>query len=336
MQGYPLENNGEHGGVHPFCIGLITSSRRPLELVGNGQESVAKRRTAQRVSEILHALPRCLHRSQVPQHFSLQVIPRERTGWHDPPTLPLHGHTGRPDSRNRIILQIVQAHHGSPCDWGPRGVAHWAAWHWYVFVTGFTPHPMSHRRIRSPGKTSFLKFMLIWLLSDQQVVLLCNNRRVYLFYRDEVYSQPTSDGLWALPVHLTDPHHSIWALIDVDYQEHGPPITGDQVVWPIQASSPNPARWRSWHKQFGGAALWGMPLWSLKELNAGYAFSSFCRPSRGSSLTLLHLCNLRSLPLSPGYNKIRRCWKGASRSFMGQQPPKQAALKLTLYWRSST
>jgi len=35
---------------------------------------------------------------------------------------------------------------------------------------GPTPRLTSHRPIRSPGKSNFLKFMLAWLLLDGQVV----------------------------------------------------------------------------------------------------------------------------------------------------------------------
>ena len=161
---------------------------------------------------------------------------------------------------------------------------------------------MPHRRICSLGKSNFLKFMLAWLLSAQQVVLLCDNTRAYLFYCREVYFRATSDGFWDLPVHREEPYRSVWGLIDVDFGEHGPPISSNPIIWPIQASPPKSVRWRSWHKQFTDSALWGMPLWSLDELVEGYAFSSFYSPSQGSSLTLLHLC---SLSISPQYNALQ-------------------------------
>ena len=160
---------------------------------------------------------------------------------------------------------------------------------------------MSYRRIRSPGKSNFLKFVLAWLLSKQQVVLLCCSAHAYLFYRDMVYFQPTSHAFLGLPVHREHPNRGLWTPIDVDYDTRGPPLTGDQNVWPIQVSSPKPIRWRSWLKQLDGA-LWGMPLWSLEELIEGCAFNSFYRPSRCSPPTLVHLC---SLSLSSNYNTLR-------------------------------
>jgi len=160
---------------------------------------------------------------------------------------------------------------------------------------------MSHRSIRSSGKSSFLKFLLAWLLSDGQVVLLCNNDQSYLFYRDKVYNRKTSLGFLHLPVHIMAPNRTIWTVIDVDYLNGGPPIRSDPIAWPIQASSPVPIRWKSWHKQLK-AALWGMPLWSLEELIEGYALSSFYHPSQGPSLTVLYPS---SLSLSPEYNTLR-------------------------------
>ena len=80
-------------------------------------------------------------------------------------------------------------------------------------------------------------------------------------------------------------YYPLWVLIDVDYENHGPPLASTN-VWPIQTSSPNSARWKAWRKQTGGALL-GMPLWNMDELMKGYVFSLFSfLPSR-SSLTVL-------------------------------------------------
>ena len=178
---------------------------------------------------------------------------------------------------------------------------------------------MSHRRIRSPGKSNFLKFMLAWLLSAQQVVLLCNNDLTYLFYSGGVYSRPTAPAFMYLPVHQGEPDRSVWVVIDVDSSDHGPPVTGDLTVWPIQASSPKSIRWRIWRKQLPRTALWGMPLWNRKELLEGYAFSTFYLSSRGSSLTLLHRC---SLSLSPYYKKLRSMFEGHLSQLDGPTAPK--------------
>ena len=45
------------------------------------------------------------------------------------------------------------------------------------------PRAATHQRICSPGKTTFLKFLLVWLISAHQVVLLCDNLSTYLFYQ---------------------------------------------------------------------------------------------------------------------------------------------------------
>ena len=63
-------------------------------------------------------------------------------------------------------------------------------------------------------------------------------------------------------------------LVDVDGHDHGPPIGAGENIWPIQASSPNPIRWKSWRKQYD-ATLLGMPLWKMDELVEGYVFSVF-------------------------------------------------------------
>ncbi len=53
----------------------------------------------------------------------------------------------------------------------------------------------------SPGKTTFLKFMLARLISDRQVVLLCDSTHAYLFYLGQVYFRLTTFGFEDLPKH---------------------------------------------------------------------------------------------------------------------------------------
>ncbi len=135
------------------------------------------------------------------------------------------------------------------------------------------PCATTHQRI-FPGKTTFLKFMLARLISARQVVLLCDSSDVHLFYRGQVYFRSAMFGFGGLPKRRRTPYCPIWALIDMDYQHQGPPITGSSNIWPIQASSPDPARWKHWHKQ-NGAALLGLPPWNMEELMKGYVFSLF-------------------------------------------------------------
>jgi len=82
-------------------------------------------------------------------------------------------------------------------------------------------------------------------------------------------------GFWDLPENPKRLYSPIWALIDVDYRDKGPSLDRDADVWPIQVSSPNPARWKQWVEQNRAATL-GMPLWSTEELIGGYVLA--CSP----------------------------------------------------------
>ena len=132
----------------------------------------------------------------------------------------------------------------------------------------------THWCIRSPGKTTFLKFMLARLIQAGQVVLLCDASRTHLFYKGQAYSRSTVPNFDNLPMHLKMPYYPIWALIDVDHKSTEPPISTTRSVWPIQTSSPNPTQWKSWRKQYG-AALLGLPLWDTEELMQGCVLSLF-------------------------------------------------------------
>jgi len=114
--------------------------------------------------------------------------------------------------------------------------------------------------------------MLARLISDRQVVLLCTTSKIYLFYHGRVYFRSTQYGFGDLPKRQGGSYCPIWALLDVDYLDQGPPFAADDEIWPIQASSPKPIQWKSWRKQYN-AALLGMPLWEMDELMEGYVFS---------------------------------------------------------------
>jgi len=132
----------------------------------------------------------------------------------------------------------------------------------------------THLHIYSPGKTTFLKFMLARLISAGQVVLLYHPPKVYLFYNSRVYSRSATYGFEDLPEHRTA-YFPIWALIDGDCpKSKGPAMSSSPLVWPVQATSPNPSRWESWSKQ-NGVTLLGMPLWNVKELVEGYVLFPF-------------------------------------------------------------
>ena len=181
---------------------------------------------------------------------------------------------------------------------------------WIKSMTRSPLHVTAYRRIRSPGKTTFLKFMLVRLISAHQVVLVCGSTIAFLFYCGEVYSRSTSSGLEGLPKHRHEGYHPVWGLVDVDYQTGGPPISEMSNIWPIQASSPKSDRWKAWSKQ-SGASMIGMPRWSTKDLIRGFVFSLFplfandsTMPSERNSL-LIVLFLFSSLPLRSGYRKFR-------------------------------
>lgn len=110
------------------------------------------------------------------------------------------------------------------------------------------------------------------LIAARQIVVLCDNQHVRLFYHGRVYIRSAKAGFKHLPEHLTEPYFPMWGLIDVDSE---PRIRGGSDIWPIHSSSPEPVQWRAWKKQ-DGAALLGMPLWGMDELMQGCAVLPFC------------------------------------------------------------
>jgi len=140
-------------------------------------------------------------------------------------------------------------------------------------MTGSTRYLTAHLHTCSLGKTLFLTFMLVKLISAGQVVLLYNPPEVYLFYHGQVYSRLAKDGFESLPKHRRMTYCPIWALIDGDYGSQGLPIGLSPVTWPVYASSPSPTRWTPLLEQ-NGATLLGMPLWNMEELLQGYVLPS--------------------------------------------------------------
>ena len=136
------------------------------------------------------------------------------------------------------------------------------------------PRVATHRYFCPQGKTTFLKFLLVWLLSAHQVTILCDVRSTYLFYHGVVYTRPTASGFVNIPEHKTSGYYPIWAPIDMAFLKKEPPVCDDSTIWPVQASSPNPIRWEMWLKQLNGSLL-GMPRWNRKDLAEGYVFNLF-------------------------------------------------------------
>lgn len=148
----------------------------------------------------------------------------------------------------------------------------------------------------SAGTTTFLKFVLAWLLSAHQVVLLCGDSETHVFYRGTMYLRQMEPlGFGNLPLHKLGVYCPVWTLIDVEYWDRGPPFLGSAIVWPVQTGSPVLIRFKLWSKQVD-AALLGVPLWSLKELVEGYVFFTRSMLSMVSAVDpILSLCHLTGM-----------------------------------------
>jgi len=104
---------------------------------------------------------------------------------------------------------------------------------------------------------------------------------MYIFYSGKVYTRPRKDDYKGLPqIRDKSLYFPEWMLIDSDFDSGGAPVGDEEDIWPVQSTSPNPIRWKSWSKQYDSALL-GMPLWTTKELMKGCVFSSFSPSSIG-------------------------------------------------------
>ena len=127
-------------------------------------------------------------------------------------------------------------------------------------LTRCPPRATTHSHSFPPVKTAFLKFMLVRLISAHQVVIFCDGNNSYLFYGGKVFFQSMK-------------HYPVWALIDMDHTGKAPPISNFETnIWPIQASSLEPALWKRWSKRYRATRL-GMPRWSVEDLSKGYIFN---------------------------------------------------------------
>jgi len=68
--------------------------------------------------------------------------------------------------------------------------------------------------------------MLARLISARQVVFLRDGYVMHLFYHCHMYSRPAQSSFVYLPTRKKSPYCPIWTLIDVYFQNCGPPITG--------------------------------------------------------------------------------------------------------------
>ena len=128
--------------------------------------------------------------------------------------------------------------------------------------------------------------MLAQLILAKQAVLLVFPTQLYLFYCGKAYYRNDLD-FNTIP--LRGIRGRMWALINSDSKKEGVVLDVGFRIWPIQASSPRPERWKSWITQFNGN-LWGMPLWEMDELNKGYVSLYNHVIYSESSLTLLVIC----------------------------------------------
>ena len=111
--------------------------------------------------------------------------------------------------------------------------------------------------------------MLIKLLSKGYDVLFVFTGAQTVLYRGEQAYHPLAgiprNNVFAfLP---SDVHAWAPALIDWGASVGEPGVTYTN-CFPIQASSPDPVRYRAWFKKCN-ALRWGLPLWSLEELALG-------------------------------------------------------------------
>ncbi|KIJ55363.1 hypothetical protein M422DRAFT_151745, partial [Sphaerobolus stellatus SS14] len=122
------------------------------------------------------------------------------------------------------------------------------------------------------GKTYFLWYALICLIKKRQPVAFATDNLVYLFYDNRVWftSAQTSNVFFPRGRLVTDSEERpfLFVLIDHDIStaEPIPSLHSGRNVFPIQASSPSPNRFKTWAK-VRNAALWGLSLWDETELN---------------------------------------------------------------------
>ena len=115
------------------------------------------------------------------------------------------------------------------------------------------------------GKTTWLYFMFIYLVTRGEPVAFYKRGTTRVFHQGNVYKTQ---------VEREFPRgQAPWCLIDSDLRNNTPPeyiIDSQSVVYPVQASSPNPTRYKSWVKQ-RSAKILGMRLWSEDDILKGCA-----------------------------------------------------------------
>jgi len=144
--------------------------------------------------------------------------------------------------------------------------------------------------------------MLAHLLSAKEVVLLYDPYQILLFFRGKVYQRPAKSGLSFLPMPPIGFYYPIWMMVHVIGLQV-PSIPESLRFWLVQTSSLNPIQWSSWVKH-NQAGLFGMSLWDMLELIAGYILA--CSSLSAIWWNLLTDCPFpSSLPLQHGYKSFR-------------------------------
>ena len=133
-----------------------------------------------------------------------------------------------------------------------------------MFISSVSPSSLQPETF--VGKTLFIWFLLVRLLSMEQVVVLHiagggPTGGPILFYHNAVYTASPAAGGSTLPI----PRKAfIWSLFDLKRGDH-PPLALYPQCFPVQAPSPNPERYAEWRKERSPFFTY-FPLWSLDEL----------------------------------------------------------------------
>ncbi|KAL5534792.1 hypothetical protein ACEPAG_1256 [Sanghuangporus baumii] len=116
------------------------------------------------------------------------------------------------------------------------------------------------------GKTTWLWYMLVCCLMDEEPVVFHYNGRRRLFLDSRVYYLKEKDS-----VHVPHaPEDVTFSLIGAEELATPPTYLTHKIygVFPVQVSSPNNKRYNAWLKALQGYS-WGMPLWAVEEIKKG-------------------------------------------------------------------
>jgi len=125
------------------------------------------------------------------------------------------------------------------------------------------------------GKTLFLIDLLVRLLQLQQVVLFTLDGNIlFLFYHRKVYTtcltslHTTQISFWLPQPKPQTPGVFMWSLFDISERREPDMVLINHPCLPVQAASPDPVRFKIWHKEFQPMRV-GLPLWTRDELAKG-------------------------------------------------------------------